>query len=104
MAGTVGTQVNLLAAQPSLQIISNVPSGYASKVFIRKSNIKKVQGVKRTVLDTEGNVTGYKWIVEITLIDDSKEQLDISQVQNQVTWTVDDTGLDQAISDIAQAN
>lgn len=104
MATTVGTNVNLLEGQPSIQIISNVPSGYAIHTFIKKSNIIRVSGNKSKVnLDIEGGDTGFKYEVQITCVGGVIETLDLGEVQNQVTWVETDAGLQLAVSDIAQS-
>lgn len=105
MATTIGTTVALNEGSPSIRVTSNVEGGaYPPTVYIRKENITLVNGAKqKRDLQIDGTFDGYKFEVEITTNDGSVERIDISEVQNQVTWTVDDAGLAKAIDDIAQS-
>jgi len=105
MAIDTTSSVDLAAASPSIVITSNVPSGYAIKTYIRKSNIKTVTGIKSANLDNEGNVISYKWVAVLNLVDGTKEEIDVNAVDNQASWsTGDDAGLDNAIAALGQAN
>jgi hypothetical protein len=100
----MSVSVNLNNGSPAIQVLSNVVSGYSISTYINKGNIVKVSGSKSKVdVDVNGNFTGYRWEVVIDSSDGSREKINIADVDNQAGWTVDDAGLDQAISDVAQS-
>jgi hypothetical protein len=100
----MSTTVNLNAASPAIQVLSNATSGYPISVYINKGNIVKVSGVKSKVnLQADGTFNGYKWEVVIDSSDGSREKIDIADVTNQGTWAASDAGLNIAISAIAQS-
>jgi len=106
MADTAGVNINLLEGQPSIQIISNVPSGeFPIHTYLRKSNIERVSGNKsKKDIQIDGSFNGYKWEVEVSMVGGAVENIDLSEVNNQAGWTINDDGLHQAVSDIAQSN
>ena len=93
--------VDILTGDPSIKInkVDTIP------VYIRKENmVSVVTASNKNLQSVNPNAPrDEEYIVYINLADGSHEKFDIQDVSNQAGWTINDAGLDQAASDIAQS-
>lgn len=95
----MSTQVDLLPSQASIRITAND----GLETYIKKSDVIKVVPINNTDLVIKtGAARNDLFKIYITLTDGSTQEINLSDVSNQPTWTIDTVGINQAAYDIAQ--
>lgn len=95
----MATQIDLLPSQASIRITAND----GLETYIKKSDVIKVVPINNTDLVIKtGAARNDLFKIYITLTDGSTQEINLSDVSNQPTWTIDTAGINQAAYDIAQ--
>jgi len=95
----MATIVDLLPSEASIRIVADD----GLETYIKKEDIIKVTPTDLTNLKfVNGGITDELYKIKITLADGSFQNLSLTSITNQPTWTPNQSGLNQAAYDISQ--